>query len=248
MAWDAGVREDGSDSGARVVAERAHWPDLRACILVVSAEQKAVSSTEGMQRTVGTSELFRRRVGTVVPWAMDQMEIAILERDFDTFARVTMRESNSFHATCLDTAPPIFYLNDVSGAAIRVVEGINALAEARGHGLVAAYTFDAGPNAVIYYLERDREVVRGSLRRVLGEKEGWVGRGEDGGGVVEQAGDASNSAMAGPAVLGKGYESAESILRNGVARVIETSIGDGPISVDDHLVDEKGDAVMGDVR
>ena len=33
-----------------------------------------------------------------------------------------MMDSNSFHATCLDTFPPIFYLNDVSRAVIRVVE------------------------------------------------------------------------------------------------------------------------------
>jgi len=49
----------------------------------------------------------------------------------------------------LDTTPPIFYLNDISRAIIRLVEELNRVAKKT----VAAYTFDAGPNAVIYYLE-----------------------------------------------------------------------------------------------
>ena len=201
---------------------------MRALILVASAEKKSVSSTAGMQQTVATSELFRTRAEAVVPRAMEGMEKAIQERDFEAFARITMRESNSFHATCLDTTPPIFYLNDVSRAAIRAVELINEMVGRK----VLAYTFDAGPNAVLYYLERDAEDVRASFRGILGEKEGWVGEG------------GSGSEMG---TLGKGNESVELALRNGVARVIETSIGDGPVSIQDHLVDEKGEPVTRDI-
>ena len=48
-----------------------------------------------------------------------------------------------------DTYPPIAYLNDVSHDVIRVVHEYN---EQKGE-VVAAYTFDAGPNAVIYTTE-----------------------------------------------------------------------------------------------
>ena len=224
VAWDAGRAEDGSDSCARVVAPRDHWPEMRALILVASAEKKSVSSTAGMQQTVATSELFKTRAEVVVPRAMREMEQAIQSRNFEAFARLTMRESNSFHATCLDTTPPIFYLNDVSRAAIRAAELINEMV---GRA-VLAYTFDAGPNAVLYYLESDAEDVRASFRGILGEKEGWVGTGGKG------------SEMG---TLGKGNEVVEMALRNGVSRVIETSVGDGPVSVQDHLVDEKGEPV-----
>jgi len=45
---------------------------------------------------------------------MQKMEEAIKSMDFEEFARITCADSNQFHATCLDTSPPIFYLNDTS--------------------------------------------------------------------------------------------------------------------------------------
>ena len=146
MAWDMGSRTDGTDSLAREVAPSAHWPEMRALILVASAEKKGVSSTAGMQATVKTSRLYQKRTKEVVPKAMREMEKAIRERDFEAFGRITMGESNSFHATCLDTNPPIFYLNDVSRAAIRVLEEVNERAER----VVAAYTFVGGLIAFVY--------------------------------------------------------------------------------------------------
>lgn len=194
---------------------------MRALILVVNAGKKDVSSTAGMQETVKTSELFKRRV-EVVPAMMKEMETAIQERDFETFARVTMKESNSFHATCLDTEPPIDYLNGVSWTAIKAVNAINKLAGRR----VAAYTFDAGPNAVIYYLEKDSRLLAQRLGVCLEGKEGWTGGNEKG-----------NDGAFG---LGADYAHLEESLRNGVSRVIMTSVGEGPISVERHLIDNQG--------
>ena len=226
MAWDKGTKADGSDSRARLVAPRSHWPEMRALILVVSAEKKDVSSTAGMQTTVQTSQLFKTRAEVVVPDAMVAMEKAIARRDFEAFAKVTMRDSNSFHATCLDTRPPIFYMNDVSLAAIRAVENLNERVER----IAAAYTFDAGPNAVIYYLEDDKDTVAGPFKAALGEKEGWTGRQ----GAAIEAGPIAEEDQR---VMAK--------LRSGVSRVILTSVGEGPISVHDHLIDEQGIAVNG---
>ena len=197
---------------------------MRALILVVSAEKKDVSSTAGMQTTVQTSQLFKTRAEMVVPAAMAEMEKAIAEKDFEAFAKVTMRDSNSFHATCLDTSPPIFYMNDVSRAAIRAVESINQ----RAGRTVAAYTFDAGPNAVIYYLEDHKDVAVGSFKAALGEKDGWAG--EQGAAIV--TGD-----------VAKEDERTMASLKSGVSRVILTSVGEGPTSVQDHLIDEQGRAV-----
>ena len=79
------------------------------------------------------------------------MEAAYLARDFGAFATLAMQDSNQFHATCLDTHPPIFYLNDVSRAIIQMVHAFNdAAGEVR-----LGYTFDAGPNAVLLLLRRE---------------------------------------------------------------------------------------------
>jgi len=224
VAWDRGIRDDGMDSLSRVVAPRSHWAEMRALILVVSADKKGVSSTTGMQATVKTSPLFQTRTNEVVPRQMGEMEKAILSRDFEAFGRITMRESNSFHATCLDTEPPIFYLNDVSRAAVRAVEVINE----RAGRVVVAYTFDAGPNAVVYYLEENGDKVVGVFKALLGEKMGWEGeRGVDVAAAKEYGFE----------------EKVAGTLREGVSRVILTGIGEGPVSVEEHLVDEHGNAV-----
>lgn len=144
-AWDMGSRKDGTDSKARLVAPASHWPDLQVLILVVSDTKKTVSSTAGMQTSVETSPLLAHRAAEVVPGRLEEMETAYHARDFATFATLAMQDSNQFHSTCLDTHPPIFYLNDVSRSVINMVHAFNeACGEVR-----LGYTFDAGPNAVL---------------------------------------------------------------------------------------------------
>ncbi|CAG8657605.1 7799_t:CDS:2 [Dentiscutata erythropus] len=148
VAWEMGSKDDGSDSQAVQVAPQDHWPELEALICVVSDAKKGTSSTEGMQNTVNTSTLLQHRIEHIVPLRMKSMIKAIHERDYQKFAEITMQDSNQFHAVCLDTSPPIFYLNDVSRAIIRMITEYNSSNPERK--LKAAYTFDAGPNAVIY--------------------------------------------------------------------------------------------------
>lgn len=61
-----------------------------------------------------------------MPERLSRMARHIQERDFEGFGELTMQDSNQFHATCLDTFPPIFYLNDVSRAIIALVHRYNA--------------------------------------------------------------------------------------------------------------------------
>lgn len=150
MAWQGGSKADGSDSLAVEVAPREHWPDLQALICVVSDAKKGTPSTAGMQRTVATSPLLQHRIKEVVPQRMRDISKAIQDKDFDTFAAITMADSNNFHATCLDTTPPIFYMNDVSRSIVQLIEELNRASEQDGKGKIAAYTYDAGPNAVLY--------------------------------------------------------------------------------------------------
>lgn len=91
----------------------------------VNEGKKGVSSSSGMQTTVKTSPLIKHRAEVVVPARMAAIEKAIHDKNFEEFGRITMEDSNQFHATCLDTYPPIFYMNDVSKQIIQVLTHYN---------------------------------------------------------------------------------------------------------------------------
>ena len=86
-----------------------------------------------------------------------------------------MADSNQFHAVCMDTYPPVFYLNDISKGIIRFVNAYNSkyLSESNNvdgfgkMGYRAAYTFDAGPNAVIYILKQHVDDFLSCLNQVF---------------------------------------------------------------------------------
>eukprot|EP00124_Ichthyophonus_hoferi_P000760 Ihof_evm2s31 gene=Ihof_evmTU2s31 len=151
VRWDKGVSTDGKDSIAVQTHTTEHWPEMQILILVVSDHKKTTSSTSGMGTSVQTSDLIMHRANVVVPQRLAAIEKAITDKDFETFGRITMQDSNQFHAVCMDTYPPIFYMNDVSRAIVNLITQYNA---AQG-AVKAAYTFDAGPNAVIYALKEN---------------------------------------------------------------------------------------------
>ncbi|KAK9478599.1 GHMP kinase [Lipomyces japonicus] len=220
VAWDKGDAADGSDSVARQVATKQHWPDLRAAVLVISDAKKETSSTAGMQVTVATSTLFQHRVDVVVPARFEQMSAAIVAKDFETFGKLTIADSNQFHAVCLDSSPPIFYLNDYSRRAIAIIERLNAI-----YGrIVAAYTFDAGPNAVLYYQQKDEAIVLGLLKEALPDINGWKP-------------STANIIPSFPEGIPKSLLDG---LQAGVSRIILTSVGDEPQPTSKSLIGTDG--------
>lgn len=78
-----------------------------------------------MQRAVVTSTFLKYRADVVVPDRVRAIRLAILEKDFETFSKLTMQDSNQFHAVCLDTYPPCLYMTDVSRAIIEMVHAYN---------------------------------------------------------------------------------------------------------------------------
>lgn len=149
VRWHSGTRPDGTDSLATQVCPALHWPQIRIMVLVVNAGRKPTGSTQGMQRSVMTSDLIHHRANHVVPQRMQQIIQAIQERDFATVGRLTMQDSNQLHAICLDTYPPCVYMNDVSHCIAALVHRYNELCG----DIKVAYTFDAGPNACLLMKE-----------------------------------------------------------------------------------------------
>lgn len=57
-----------------------------------------------------------------------------------------MKESNSLHAVCLDTYPPIFYMNETSRLIIKAATALNAASGAPR----VAYSIDAGFHVFVF--------------------------------------------------------------------------------------------------
>lgn len=218
VAWEMGEKEDGLDSKAVEVAPLEHWPLMKAAILVVSDDKKDTPLTTGMQSTVATSDLFQYRIKEVVPKRFEEMKKAITERNFEVFGDLTMKDSNSFHAVCLDSVPPIFYLNDTSKKIIKLIHRLN---EQEGK-IIAAYTFDAGPNAVIYYEEHNENKVLGLIHKYFQQVSGWDK-------VASKKADFVDSDI-----------EFDTEAYKGVSRIILTRIGPGPQDTNQSLVNEQG--------
>ena len=165
--WEMGECSDGTDSRAKSIAPVTCWPEMEILILVVSDTRKPIDSTEGMHRSVRTSRLLTEyRATHIVPERIELMLQAIRNKEFPTFAYHTIQDSNQFHAICMDTYPPIFYLNDMSRNIIRLVTAYNQHYD-QGDKPRLGYTFDAGPNAVLFGMQHDIRHIISLLYTIL---------------------------------------------------------------------------------
>ncbi|CAO1623238.1 unnamed protein product [Sympodiomycopsis kandeliae] len=244
VAWQGGAKADGSDSLAVEVAPREHWPDLQALICVVSDAKKGTPSTAGMQRTVATSPFLQHRIKEVVPQRMIDISRAIQAREFDTFAAITMADSNNFHATCLDTTPPIFYMNDVSRSIVQLIEELNRASEEAGKGKLAAYTYDAGPNAVLYAPKENIALVLQLIRHYYPNADF-----DDTFDLLGKGVNASHRGAQSPVELPSGLPASfnSNVIpvheAGSVRRLIHTQVGRGPTKMDNSeaLLNQQGE-------
>ena len=152
VKWSSGLNSE--QSIASMLFPSNHWTNLNVLALVLEDGRKDVSSTHGMRETVLTSELLQTRIKLVESKRLNEMETYLKTKDFNSMAKLIISDSNNFHACCMDTYPPLFYLNDKSKEIIHLVNKFNK-SEANKDELKAAYSFDAGPNAFIFVLDEN---------------------------------------------------------------------------------------------
>ncbi len=145
-----------------------HWPELRIIYTKVRKGEKAVKSRAGMKMTVKTNPLHRQWVEYEESVMLPRVVNAIREKDFEALAKDTMKLSNGLHAMMLYTEPRIRYLNDTSEQIIDAVLDLNE------SEVKAAYTFDAGPNAVVFTLAKYENEVSSRLAEIVGEENVFV--------------------------------------------------------------------------
>lgn len=140
--WRRGTRADGEDSFAIQAFPQSHWPELRLVVAILSREEKAVKSRDGMRQTVESSPYYRA-------WVVDaeaEVEHArahIAERNLRTLGELAERNAWRMHATAFAANPPLCYLKP------QTLELIQKIAELRTRNVPIWFTLDAGPNPVL---------------------------------------------------------------------------------------------------
>jgi diphosphomevalonate decarboxylase len=142
------------------IAPREHW-DLRVIVAVVSEKPKSVSSTQGMNHTVGTSPYFDAWVA-LCPALVATIERAIALRDLRMLGEAAEQSALAMHASALAAAPGVIYFEPASVAVLHAVR------QMRSEGIEAYATMDAGPHVKVVTTGDRAEQVAHRLEDVVG--------------------------------------------------------------------------------
>lgn len=150
VEWQKGEDYNGMDSYA--IRLEHNWPQLRIGTLAISLQEKPISSTEAMQRTVKTSSLYNSW-----PKQAEQdlanIKLAIARKDFVLLGQTAENNALAMHALINSAQPPIIYsLPETIAAIVRVQE-------LRLANLPIFFTQDAGPNLQLLFLAEHEPIV-----------------------------------------------------------------------------------------
>jgi len=155
--WHQGQQDDGLDSFAEPI--ETQWPEFCVGLVEIDIEQKPVSSTQGMQNTVETCELYQawpkqanKDVQTVIQ--------AIKNKDITLLGKTAEHNALSMHATMIATWPPILYWQPNSVKAMQTVWKL------REQGVEVYFTMDAGPNLKLLFLETQKPAIKQAFANI----------------------------------------------------------------------------------
>jgi diphosphomevalonate decarboxylase len=148
VEWQAGDSDE--SSYAYSIAPPENW-DLVDCILLVSLDEKPISSKMG-HSLAKTSVLQPARVADT-PRRLEICRKAIKTHNFEMLASVVELDSNLMHAVMLTSTPSLLYWQP---ATLAIMEAVQSW---RKEGLPVCYTIDAGPNVhIICTMDAFKEV------------------------------------------------------------------------------------------
>ena len=147
------------ESYAVSIAPFDHWK-LVDCIAILSDQHKPVGSEAGM-RMAGSSPLQEARVADV-DRRLETCRQAILNRDFESLAKVTELDSNMMHAVMMTADPPLYYWQPES---LAVMSAVKAWQQ---EGFPITFTLDAGPNVHVITTQGVSKEIINRLHRIPG--------------------------------------------------------------------------------
>lgn len=150
VEWKGGESCDGMDSYAVKLDEV--WPELRIGALAVSTQEKAISSSKGMQITVETSPLYQDWIGKTTR-DLHNIKLALANKDFMTFGQIAEDNAEGMHALMLSSVPSINY------SLPETLELKAKVRQMRKDGIPVFFTQDAGPNLQLLFLAEHEPVI-----------------------------------------------------------------------------------------
>ena len=160
VEWRKGIF---SEDSYAIPIDDAKW-DIGMVVVIVNADEKMVSSREGMKRTVATSPFYNGWLESAEE-DLKQIKDAIKKRDFEQMGLIAERNGLKMHATMLGAIPPLSYWEPESVTVMQIVR------ELRKEGVPCYFTMDAGPNVKILCKLSESHIIKKRLRQVFESKQ-----------------------------------------------------------------------------
>lgn len=150
VEWHKGEREDGMDCNATPIEKT--WLNLCVGLLVLSPEEKPMSSREAMKLSKASSCYYDA-------WpkkSADDMKLlhkAIDNSDFELLGQTAESNALAMHATMITASPSVCYWQPETVAAMHEVWAL------RKEGVPVYFTEDAGPNLKLLFEAKDADQV-----------------------------------------------------------------------------------------
>ncbi len=128
------------------------FQNLQDTILIVSSEEKTVSSREGhalMNNHPFAEQRFKQAISNLT-----DLSDVLQQGDWEGFVRITENEALSLHAMMMTGNPGYMLFHPNS---LRIIEEINEIRQQSD--ILLCFTLDAGPNIHLIYPESEKERV-----------------------------------------------------------------------------------------
>src|SRR5699024_10149770 len=123
------------------VTPKDHW-DIRIAAVVLTAQEKDVSSRVGMKRTVDTSVFYKGWLESL-PTDLEEIRQGIKMKDIEKVGAIAEANRLKMHATTIRSNPRYINCTMITMSAMQTVQTL------RKEGIPAYFTTDAGPHVKV---------------------------------------------------------------------------------------------------
>jgi len=157
VLWHAG--ESSASSFAESVYPSTYW-DIADVLCIVSKEEKAVSSTEGMD-AIRTSPYWRERVNGI-PRKIQRVKDALKKKNFSNLGTCIEEDCLNMHHVMQTQTPSLRYWNETTNVIMDFVYTW------RAKGISVYFTIDAGPNVHLICEGANKKVIERMAASISG--------------------------------------------------------------------------------